>query len=1002
MSNHGLYEPVTLALRVGYPPNRSTFVRRSRTPWHPGRASRRPDVLLLAIETDDDQELSVCRWRRLRFRRVIAEGLVLPNSATNEQMLQARAWTDARPSSGRFGRRANRLLVDRLSSWSEAVLRPAVTASKAPEGRPVGGRPWIMGWDLAWVFSRLARRWGAAELRMFGGWSLGLFDAPGAPGEASGAPRLLARQLRDGLVTMRWGGTPKGKKGRPHRLAPLVDLRHLVTALAGHGLDEFEPACVEFDVSPPTETGLVFDHVTSQLDAIDALHRAVLAEVDAWNAGGLDLDPVRLYSGGSVATGLFRTIGIPPCATRVLPDAVVGAAAGAFHGPRSESVLVGCWFPCVHVDESQSYVEKARLVGISDLLLAKDWRVDDATDELQQWLTGLAAASDPIALLLDPATWRRFGTVVAMVRADSTRHLYRKRTVGGEHASEFGPLRSSSDLPYFALDLAAGVIDGGPVCKVERAWRIRPDAGRTPAMHAVTLPGGVRFDPTDPHADLYETLGRSRHATVDDETIAPVARRRRAEGVKGMNVSAAYGNFARVDRQPIPARSPRNMECIDPWGNRFAAQVRDVMETPGPDHCPLIAGAVTAAGRLVLALIDRIVTDFGSAVAQHLVDACTIPAIDTGGTLTCGDTSINLLAYSQVRDIIDRLAPLGITLRAEHDSLEQATKAFIAGPNRYLLARIGALIHTSEFALGGVYCDPTGQHDARTETGMRAWVAAATQSIIDTDLYQELTLAGFGERWAVSPFRASSPQLARMLGLDTRPFAEALALHATATHDCDGAFAGPVVVGRHDTSPEQWPTLAWHPRGDPTHLFGAADWSLAARSVIDMPRPVVMDDVISDWRVKRGRGMRRGYAGLIPPRAASALDHIELIGKEGDQLLDRQRGITTAENAVTVYNTTATGDPTWTHAANVLRSLGPDAVAQRFPDIPYGTRWYWSRGRAPREPVRTRVIDELCREATRELARAHSPIPESADALLAAYATHVTSCNDASINEEDH
>jgi hypothetical protein len=983
-------EPVTLALRVGYPPNRSTFVRRPGKSWTPGRASRRPDVLLLAIEVDDAQELLVCRWRRLRFGRVTAEGLVLPDSATSTQIAKARAWADTHQASGRFARRANRLSVDRLSSWSEAVLRPAVTASKAPESRPIGGRPWIVGWDLPWAFSRLARRWGAAEMRMFGGWSLGLFDAPGAPGEASGAPRVLARQLRDGIVTMRWGGTPLGAKGRPRRLAALVDLRHLVTALAGHGLDAFTPACVEFDIRPRAERGSVFDRVTSRLDAIDALHRAVLAEVDAWNAGGLDLDPVRLYSGGSVATGLFRTIGIPPAATRVLPDAVVGAAAGAFHGPRSEALLVGCWFPCVHLDESQSYVAKARLVGISELLLAKDWTVDDVTDELQQWLRDLAVAADPIAALLDPGVWTRFGTVVAMVRADGTHLLYRKRLSGGEHASEFGPLRASPDLPYLALDLAAGIVDGGRVCDVAQAWRVRPGDGRASDLRAVTFPGGVRFDPTDAHADLYEALGRSRHATVNDETIGPVARRRRAEGVKGVNVSAAYGNFARVDRQPVPARRPRNVECVDPWGSRFTAQVRDTVEAPGPDHCPLLAGAVTAAGRLVLAMIERIVRDFGSVVAQHLVDACTIPASAAGGMITCGNTTVTLLAYDQVRALIVRLAPLGIILRAEHDSLDQPTDAFIAGPNRYLLAHNGALVHASEFALGGVYCDPTGQHDARTNTGMRAWVAAATQRIIDTDLCEELTLTGFGERWAVSPFRASSPQLARMLGPDTRPFTEALALHATATHDRDGVFAGPVVVARHDAPPERWPTLAWHPRGDATELLSLASWRFSDRSVIDMPQPVVIDDVVSGWRVKRGRGTRRGYAGLIPRRAASALDHIELIGKEGDQLLDRQRGITTAEHAVTIYNPTATGDPLWTQAADVLRSLGPDAVAQRFPDVPYGTRWYWTRGRPPREPVRTRVLNELRREATRELARAHRPIPESADALLAAYGTYLS------------
>ena len=67
---------------------------------------------------------------------------------------------------------------------------------------------------------------------------------------------------------------------------------------------------------------------------------------------GLNLDPSRLYTGGGIAAGLFRAIGIPHCATRFLPDAVLGAAAGAHHGGRTEATLVGMPFPAVHLDTS--------------------------------------------------------------------------------------------------------------------------------------------------------------------------------------------------------------------------------------------------------------------------------------------------------------------------------------------------------------------------------------------------------------------------------------------------------------------------------------------------------------------------------------------------------------------------------------------------------------------------------------------------------------------------
>jgi hypothetical protein len=278
-------EPATLALRVAFPPTPPQPPDEQRYPWGPGRASRRPDVLLLAVEVGDDQELVAGRWRRKRFGRVIAEGLIVPDGISDAAMVEILAWADAHPVRLRFARGAQ-LTLDRLSVWAEEVLRPAITASSADDGRPVGGRAWIFAWDAPRVISRLVRAWGPAQRTFYGGWSLGMFDEPGAPGAGSGHPRVRIRQLRDGLALISWGGTPTNKKGkRPTRLPPILDLRHLTNALAGPGITTLVDACAAFEVDGPTRDGSVHDRLASQLDAIDALQRALLREVDVWNAG---------------------------------------------------------------------------------------------------------------------------------------------------------------------------------------------------------------------------------------------------------------------------------------------------------------------------------------------------------------------------------------------------------------------------------------------------------------------------------------------------------------------------------------------------------------------------------------------------------------------------------------------------------------------------------------------------------------------------------------------
>ena len=91
-------------------------------------------------------------------------------------------------------------------------------------------------------------------------------------------------------------------------------------------------------------------------------------------------------------------------------------------------------------------------------------------------------------------------------------------------------------------------------------------------------------------------------------------------------VALAWGGFARVDRRPIPADHCAQVEVIDPWGKRLVTRVAGAVEDPGPDHCPILASAVTAAGRLAMALIERLAHDAGGVLAQVLTDAVTIPA----------------------------------------------------------------------------------------------------------------------------------------------------------------------------------------------------------------------------------------------------------------------------------------------------------------------------------------------------------------------------------------
>jgi hypothetical protein len=287
----------------------------------------------------------------------------------------------------------------------------------------------------------------------------------------------------------------------------------------------------------------------------------------------------------------------------------------------------------------------ASLVGGSDLLLAGDWATGDVTEELADALAEFSGAADPVAFTVEHGLFRRWGTTPARVFPSGACLPYRINGAHGEYPSRFGPLSAPFEVPYFALDLFASVLYGGPIPAVGTGWRVSPAGGRAHGLYAVTLPGGVSFDPAAPDADLYTALAASRIAVSTDPKANAVVRARREEAAKSRNVAAAYGNFARVDRKPWPkdrkdtdetepgvtVKKQAMVEWIDPWGHRFQTRPGLVRELPGPDHCPLLAGAVTAATRFVVAMIERMATDANGIVAQTLVDAVTIPADWDGG-----------------------------------------------------------------------------------------------------------------------------------------------------------------------------------------------------------------------------------------------------------------------------------------------------------------------------------------------------------------------------------
>src|SRR5205085_5028398 len=92
-------------------------------------------------------------------------------------------------------------------------------------------------------------------------------------------------------------------------------------------------------------------------------------------------------------------------------------------------------------------------------------------------------------------------------------------------------------------------------------------------------------------------------------------------------------------------------------------------EDAGPFACPPLAGLVTAGGRLLLAMVRRLVADRGGTVAACDTDGGHIVATGTGGTVAVDTRGadyheggpaqpVRALSLAEVEEIAARFEPL--------------------------------------------------------------------------------------------------------------------------------------------------------------------------------------------------------------------------------------------------------------------------------------------------------------------------------------------------------
>ena len=146
--------------------------------------------------------------------------------------------------------------------------------------------------------------------------------------------------------------------------------------------------------------------------------------------------------------------------------------------------------------------------------------------------------------------------------------------------------------------------------------------------------------------------------------------------LKTLGSATSYGIFAQMDRQESDKEVELTCYGIDP--EPYACKVKHP-EAPGEYCFPPLASLITSGGHLLLALLERLVTDRGGTYAMEDTDSMAIvatrarrPSSVPGRTYRMDDgrEAIRALSWEQVAEIVELFAQLNPYDRAAVPGLD--------------------------------------------------------------------------------------------------------------------------------------------------------------------------------------------------------------------------------------------------------------------------------------------------------------------------------------------
>jgi len=459
----------------------------------------------------------------------------------------------------------------------------------------------------------------------------------------------------------------------------VLDLHTLVWAMTNRNYT-LESACRAFQVPEEYSKGhteeygkITPEYIEYNRQDVTATAYLACAALKEYFRNPIDLSPVNALSPATIGKAYLEAMGVTPILDRanVPKDKIfLGNTMSSFYGGRAECNIRRTPVPVKLLDFNAMYSTVNALMRLWRFMTAESIELQACTDEVQGFLDRV-----DMDRVLDPSTWPEL-TGYALVIPDGD-ILPVRAAYDGNHknASNVGDSYLYSKVPFwFSIpDLVNSKIRTGKAPRVIKAVKIVP-RGQLGTLKPIRLMGEVYVDPVT--HDFFQTVieiranvKAERKGSHDADCKCRACKN--IENLKVTSNSTSYGITVEVLRMPV------NMEADSDYHEGRTYQVYGMYDQPfeytgtsmevAQKYCyPPIGGLITGAARLMLGILEALLTEYGGVGVFRDTDSTAVAATDTGGYLPCpggsfevdGQAAIKLLSRAEINEIQQRLNKL--------------------------------------------------------------------------------------------------------------------------------------------------------------------------------------------------------------------------------------------------------------------------------------------------------------------------------------------------------